>query len=96
MLHSIAKVKNMSCTLSFNGSLSEFPHSFVIKEEPDRERSHGNGNFYFYFIFIIIYYPILLQLVYTAVAALVVGAHGDFSNSNLSRRILPTVVGSSP
>ena len=28
---------------SFNGSLSEFPHSFVIKEEPDKERSNGNG-----------------------------------------------------
>ena len=28
---------------SFNGSLSEFPHSFVIKEEPDRERTNGNG-----------------------------------------------------
>ena len=28
---------------SFNGSLSEFPHSFVIREEPERERSNGNG-----------------------------------------------------
>jgi len=28
---------------SFNGSLSEFPHSFVIREEPERERN-GNGN----------------------------------------------------
>ena len=30
---------------SFNGSLSEFPHSFVIKEEPDGERSNGNGKY---------------------------------------------------
>ena len=28
---------------SFNGSLSEFPHSFVIREEPENERAHGNG-----------------------------------------------------
>ena len=28
---------------SFNGSLSEFPHSFVIREEPERERTNGNG-----------------------------------------------------
>ena len=28
---------------SFNGSLSEFPHSFVIREEPERERSNGNN-----------------------------------------------------
>ena len=29
---------------SFNGSLSEFPHSFVIREEPEAERqSNGNG-----------------------------------------------------
>ena len=31
---------------SFNGSLSEFPHSFVIKEEPDRERTNGNGKYF--------------------------------------------------
>ena len=31
---------------SFNGSLSEFPHSFVIKEEPDRERTNGNNGKY--------------------------------------------------
>ena len=29
---------------SFNGSLSEFPHSFVIREEPENEhRANGNG-----------------------------------------------------
>ena len=32
---------------SFNGSLSEFPHSFVIREEPERERSNGNGEKHF-------------------------------------------------
>jgi len=31
---------------SFNGSLSEFPHSFVIREEPERERSNGNNGFH--------------------------------------------------
>ena len=31
---------------SFNGSLSEFPHSFVIKEEPDRERTNGHHGKY--------------------------------------------------
>ena len=31
---------------SFNGSLSEFPHSFVIKEEPDRERTAGSNGKY--------------------------------------------------
>jgi len=29
---------------SFNGSLSEFPHSFVIREEPEGQERHTNGN----------------------------------------------------
>ena len=44
---------------SFNGSLSEFPHSFVIREEPERERSNGNGEISSDFIFYLISRPFL-------------------------------------